>query len=251
VGEGLSDGATVYTASVEGAATRVAAVDAASGRELRSTVVDGAFELPVVTSAGLLGGLSHDGSTLVLQQPGYPSRLAIVDTSFAEPAEVIELAGEFSYDALSPDGHLLYLIEHLPPANSDRYNVRVYDLLAGRLGANPIVDKRVAAAGPMSGYPVARAETADGGWVYTLYQGDHAFVHALDTAGGAFCIDLPQSAASAEAVEAWTLRLDPEHARLYVENAELGLTVTIDTERLAVLGVAGADGQPLVEALAG
>ena len=46
----------------------------------------------------------------------------------------------------------------------------------------------------MAGYPVARAATPDGGWVYTLYQqnGNYPFVHALDTVHhDAVCVGLP------------------------------------------------------------
>jgi hypothetical protein len=43
----------------------------------------------------------------------------------------------------------------------------------------------------MRGLPVTRETSADGRWEYTLYDGAHPFVHALDTARGeAACIDL-------------------------------------------------------------
>jgi hypothetical protein len=48
----------------------------------------------------------------------------------------------------------------------------------------------------MTGYAVTRATSADGRWVYTLYQKPEGepFVHALDTvAATAHCIDLPAS----------------------------------------------------------
>jgi hypothetical protein len=46
----------------------------------------------------------------------------------------------------------------------------------------------------MQGRATARATTADGRWVYTLYQnpGGYPFVHALDTVKGiAHCVGLP------------------------------------------------------------
>ena len=46
----------------------------------------------------------------------------------------------------------------------------------------------------MTGMPMARAWSRDGGSAYTLYNGleSHAFVHALDTTKrSARCIDLP------------------------------------------------------------
>lgn len=192
----------------------------------------------------------------MLQDPAEPgtreTRLALLGTDFVEPAKILALPGEFSYDALSPDKRLLFLIQHLPPADSNLYNVRVYDLVAGALGAGPIVDKRVAAAGPMQGYPVARVESEDGVVIYTLYQGeDYAFVHVLDTSGGAFCIDFPAGAGTAEAADAWTLRLDTDAPRLYAENAELDIVVAVNTDRLTIASVSGAGAPTQAEALAG
>jgi hypothetical protein len=46
----------------------------------------------------------------------------------------------------------------------------------------------------MAGYAMTRTTSADGRWVYTLYQkpSGEPFVHALDTvAAAAYCIDLP------------------------------------------------------------
>ena len=48
----------------------------------------------------------------------------------------------------------------------------------------------------MDGYPLTRVTSADGRWVYTLYQnggvGGYPFIHALDTVRGvAHCIGVP------------------------------------------------------------
>jgi hypothetical protein len=48
----------------------------------------------------------------------------------------------------------------------------------------------------MAGYAMTRTTSADGRWVYTLYQKPNGapFIHALDTVGAAaFCIDLPKN----------------------------------------------------------
>ena len=48
----------------------------------------------------------------------------------------------------------------------------------------------------MAGSPVTRTTSADGRWVYTLYQkpSGEQFIHALDTVGAAaYCIDLPRN----------------------------------------------------------
>jgi hypothetical protein len=64
----------------------------------------------------------------------------------------------------------------------------------------------------MSGMPVARASSADGRWVYTLYSvGDnYPFVHALDTVHRtAVCIGIPWNWATDQtAINSATLAIE-------------------------------------------
>ena len=62
--------------------------------------------------------------------------------SDSEPADLITLQGDFSFDALSPDGRLLYLVQYLSPRDPTRYLVRLYDLERG--SAAPEADHRPA-----------------------------------------------------------------------------------------------------------
>ena len=102
------------------------------------------------------------------------------------------LRGDFSYDALSPDGRALFLINYLSARDPTRYRVRVYDLARRRLDPKPIVDPREP-PDAMNGLPMTRVTSRDGRWAYTLYDGagKHPFIHALDTTERrAVCIDL-------------------------------------------------------------
>jgi hypothetical protein len=104
----------------------------------------------------------------------------------------LTLRGNFSYDALSPDGRVLYLVQYLSD-DLTHYAVRAYDVRAGRLRPDPIVDPRERGE-EMRGFPLARLYGPGHRWAYTLYDGNgkEPFVHALDTvAGKARCIDLP------------------------------------------------------------
>ena len=104
----------------------------------------------------------------------------------------LDLDGAYSFDALSPNGRWLYLIQYTSRHDPTRYAVRAYDLRAGRMLPKPIVDPTEPDEA-MRGYPVTRATTPDGRWEYTLYDGagSHPFVHALDTVGRkALCLDL-------------------------------------------------------------
>ncbi|MDQ5834921.1 MAG: hypothetical protein M3550_18030 [Actinomycetota bacterium] len=167
------------------------------GRGLvRTTRLRGDWVVPAVAYDGSPGGLSADGRTLVLINPRrrFPratTSFAILDAQRLRLRRLLALDGDFSFDALSPDGSLMYLIKYLSPRDQTRYRVRVFDLRKNRLLAKPVVDPREP-PGEMNGIPITRAASPDGRWAYTLYDGaEHPFVHALDTLRRrAVCIDL-------------------------------------------------------------
>jgi len=187
-------GAVKYVAmGARGGGTVVRAIRVADRNVLRSHVIPGRYGLAVVSLDGSRGGLSADGKTLVLasvDRSEARSRFAVVATGTLAVRKVITLRGLYSYDAISPTGSIVYLIEYKP---SEAYNVRALDVAGGRLFDAIVVDKREAGE-PMEGYPVTRATTGDGSWAFTLYGRhlDPAFVHALGTKDRvAVCIDLP------------------------------------------------------------
>jgi hypothetical protein len=162
-------------------------------RELR---IPGRFALPAVAYDGLPGGLSADGRTLVLVNPRrrFPrtnTTLAVVDPKRMRLRRRIRLSGDFSFDAISPHGRLLYLIQYLSKQDVTDYAVRAYDMRARRLFREPVLDPSEPDE-DMSGTPLSRVMDADGRWAYTLYASEeHPFVHALDTERRtAVCIDL-------------------------------------------------------------
>ncbi|MGH3017442.1 MAG: hypothetical protein ACRDLU_03600 [Gaiellaceae bacterium] len=196
-GVGAGDGVR-YAAFGMPKSTIVAAVRARDGRVLRSNVVRGEYGVPLVAYDGTSGGLSGDGTALVLGSygplPGQSgkTRFLILNTRTLAPRRAIVLDGSWSFDAVSPDAATLYLTEHLRAGDRPLYRVRTYDARSGRL-RGAIVD-RLEGEEEMGGQPVARASSAGGRWAYTLYarRGDEPFVHALDTVKReAFCIDLP------------------------------------------------------------
>ena len=169
----------------------------------------GALTVPAIATDGTAGGLSADGRTLVLAAPrtAYPqarSALTVVDAHKLLPRRVLRLNGDFSYDAISPDGSTLYLIE-LNQRDQSRYAVRALDVSSGRLFPGAIVDARQPDE-VMRGIPVTRVSSPGGRFAYTLYAGgEHPFVHALDTVRmRAACLDLP----GIDDASAMRLRLD-------------------------------------------
>ncbi len=162
-------------------------------QSLTRTALSGEFIVPVVAYDGSASGLSADGRTLVLAQPrvGFPQRqtaMVVLDTHTLQPRRHIQLRGDFSVDAISPDGRWVYLIQYTDSNNPTKYRVRALDTGTGRLRAHDIVDPYDREQ--MQGNPLTRTTSPDGRWAYTLY--DAGFIHALDTAGlTARCINLP------------------------------------------------------------
>jgi hypothetical protein len=139
----------------------------------------------------------------------------------------IVLQGDFSFDALSPDGTRMFVIHYLSRRDPTRYEVRALDVPSGNLLPTPIVDKSEPDE-RMAGLPITRETTADGRWAYTLYDGagKEPFVHALDTVDGvAHCIDLEMLAG----------RQDLYNLRLDLEPGDRGLAVVDGAEELTVI----------------
>ena len=194
----------------------------------RRVVLRGILGFPVPTFDGTGEGISHDARTLLLVAGGR-TEFVVVDARSLRVRQRVQLAGQFSYDALSPDARTLFLIQRVSP-RSIHYYVRAYDVSAGRLLEQIVFDRREG-EGAMSGSPVTRATGPSGRWVYTLYVSPSGgmFVHALDTVDRhAFCVDLPKRVAAGLHMR---LKLTP--GRLAVIEATKRLAV-IDTKTLRV-----------------
>jgi DNA-binding beta-propeller fold protein YncE len=211
--------------------TVVAHVNPHNGQVLASRLLHGTFTIPAVAYDGSAAGLSADGHTLVLIQPrtSFPraqTPLIVVDAKRLRTLQVVNLHGDFSFDAISPRGSLVYLIEYTSPTDPTRYRVRAYDLAADRLLAQPVVDPREPGE-KMGGNPLTRATSPNGRWAYTLYDGagETPFVHALDTSTrSARCIDL-------DALTGTNL----SRLRLHLDAAAHTLTVNSGQRRLVVI----------------
>jgi hypothetical protein len=226
-----------YTATRTAGSTTVRAIR--GGEVDASKTVAGSFGIPAVTSTGLAGGLSPDGRLLVLAEPPTyqglrsTSKLAVLTTTPLALRSTISLRGEFGFDALSPDGRTLYLIQHKSSANLVAYQVRAYDLSAATLLNRVIVAKGESST--MSGYPVARSTSTGGTWVYTLYmrQSGATFVHALNTPQRfAICIDLPWKPAGGNAWQGRLVLSPGSHSLVVRSNGRA--VATIDTKTFRV-----------------
>jgi hypothetical protein len=225
----------LYTTTSSGNQTIVLALDITSGQTLRTTTLAGQFALPEIDANSRMGGLSPDGKVLVLaekagSQTNTLSRLVVLDTAFQSSPRLLELPGSFVYDALSTKGQYLYLIEHMPPIEAGRYQVRKYDLTTNQLIKEPVFEKGESEA-IMEGYSGAQIIGSNGTWVYTIYRNDKhgPFIHALNTeAGVAVCLDLPPAGKENEdAAMYWTLTISSSGKTIYAVNRVLGQVVEI------------------------
>jgi hypothetical protein len=237
-GVAAADGVYRYVTLPAGSGTIVERVARDGGRVVASRFLHGSFTVPVVALNGTAGGLSHDGATLVLLRPrtGFPRRstpLLFLDTHRLEVRGRVTLAGDFSFDAISPDGGSIYLIHYRSKVDPAKYEVRSLDASSGRLRPQPVVDPRERGE-QMQGYPLARAVSPDGSWDYTLYGGTgKPFIHALDTAGNtARCVDLPWGPADGD-VYSMHLRLGGGGRSLSVVGLK-GVSWVMDTSTFKV-----------------
>jgi hypothetical protein len=235
-----AEGDVRYTASSANGSTTVRAVGVGKpGGVLATAKLDGAWGIPAVTSTGVAGGLSPNGRRLVLSEPSdfgglrSQSRFLVLATPSLTVDDTIVLNGEFGFDTLSPDGRTLYVIQHRSRADLNSYVVRAYDLREKRLLQGTIVAK--GETGSMRGYPVARATSRGGTWVYTLYHrlNGNPFIHALNANRRfAVCIDLTWRPGSSNVWLAH-LVLSPDGRQLVVRSGGAAVS-TVDTKTFRV-----------------
>ena len=238
------DWARIVTVGALGAATEVREIEMTSDARGEPLRLDGHWRLPTIGGDALPVGLSANGNTLVLvedgpgQTPPGHSRFVVLNQGAAlgwELTRKLDLPGSFEYDALSPTGSILYLVEHLDASNGGRYQVRSVDISSGTVDSTPISDKRFADE-PMAGVPITQLRRADG-LVMTLYRGpEHPFVHALNSREKwAVCIDLPADGATdAVAAKDWGLAESADGSHVFAVNATIGTVAEIDTADLNV-----------------
>jgi hypothetical protein len=232
----------LVTATTDGAATRVQDLAVQPGGGGPSLSLPGAWRLPTVGADPIPTGVSANGRTIVLVPAGpaaapnaTESRFAIVDRTFVAKPRIVSLPGAFDFDALSADGAVLYVIEHLAGPPEAHYQVRAVDLGTDRLREGVVVDKANLDEA-MGGYPIGQLRRSDG-MVFTVYRGaEHPFIHALSTVDAwAVCIDLPSAGADdAAAALDWGLAESADGLAMVAANASLGLAARISSGDLTV-----------------
>ncbi|MDX6401335.1 MAG: hypothetical protein QOF27_1941 [Gaiellaceae bacterium] len=234
-GQGVlsNNGAVRFVASAAGESTLVRALKAKDGSILMSQSVSGSFGVPMLTSSGPGGGMFRDGSAFVLQSMGSlaTTQFVLLNTVDLGIRDQIVLKGTFAFDALSPDGSKLYLVQHKSAQDIQHYIVRAYDLNAHVLMPGRIADK-TQRSWVMQGWAVSRAGTANGRWAYTLYAnpGGFPFVHALDTVRGvAHCVGLPWPQTESNQNKVFNFRLAVRGKMLVIKDGIGGTYRVVNT----------------------
>jgi uncharacterized protein YceK len=239
VGTLLPDRSRYWTVTT-GDRTTVRGIDPATGTDQVSFVLDGRWSVPAAYGPAP-SGLSGNGKWMALVAPptkindtGVLNRFAIVDLVQKRINRIVSANGDVGFDALSDDGHNLYLIEHLVPA--PRYAVRVASFSGSGLADAVLGQVKTAEPEVMNG--IYHASVAVGGeWFLSLYSnpGRGPFIHALNTTQlYAQCIlNIPDVPVALR--PAWSMLNDPKRARLYAVNGAGGVVSEIDTARLTVL----------------
>ena len=223
------------------ARTRISVLDTTSGRTTRTFSIPGSYSTADGGYADSM--LSGDGSWLALRElhaPAGVTSIALVDTRAGKLVKSIHLNGDFTLDAVSPKGTMLYLLEYYQ-AGTSHYNVRAYDVTANQLLQGSIVDKNELGE-KMQGEALTRQVSEDGDMAYTLYINhvtNKAFIHILwltDTVDNstpfpaiARCIDLPVGSSPA-LLHYYTLTLSQDGNTLYAANAALGTAAKVNLD---------------------
>jgi hypothetical protein len=197
----------------------------------------GNFQVPVV-AGDAQAGLAANGRTAVLiESPASGlTRFAVVDRQEARLVRVISLRGDYGFDATSPDGKKLYVIQYRS-RDHRTYAIQALSTSSARPSLQTVVEKGEPGE-RMSGLPITRASSPDGTWVYTLYDGSgghEPFIHAL-AAKDAFtvCIDLDALAGRRDLSR---LRLTLTPATLTVHRADGKPLVNVSTESFEAASV--------------
>ncbi len=234
-GEGVTsnDGALRFVAIDANGSTLIAATKTSDGSAWKSQTVAGSFGIPMLTQRGPAGGMFRDGSAFVLQSTGYKAttQFMLLGTQDLATRDSIALKGNFAFDALSPDGSRLYLIQHRSEQDVQHYTVRAYDLNAHKLLPGRIADK-TQKGWVMQGWPVSRATSDSGRWAYTLYAnpGGMPFIHALDTVKGvAHCVGIPWPATDYNQSPVFSYTLSLKGTKLLVKQNDGRTYRTVNT----------------------
>ena len=222
-----------FAALVDKDSTRVKTYTLHDGAEVGSITLPGRWDVAGLSPNGLYVALAQIGTPDEQQnwikQNTWQTHLRVLDMKRQQVKHTLDLDGNFVVEAISNDGHSLFMLENLPVAKPDHYNVRQFDLWTERMNEYPLREKGNEEV--MAGYAWDALASGDGEWLMTLYLNNNkkeAFVHALHLDYQlTVCIDLPSGDGDLERLKEYRLTLSADGKRLYAANAALGTMLDI------------------------
>lgn len=174
------------------------------------------------------------------------TQIDILDANVDAIVHQFTLNGDYDVDALSEDGGSLFLIQHLPAASINSYEIRLYDLVTETL--LPDVLREKGADEVMEGQPYQQVATLDGSKLLTVFVDSNrhvAFIHDLDLVNKSpWCIDLPSGTGDINTLKNYSIALSPDGKEAYAINVGLGLIVRINIEDNTIEKEADFGGYP-------
>lgn len=239
--EPAPDWKTVVRSDREDSQTNLTAVDPLTDETLWERSVPGMMRVKVVSPGAHFVALAPDTGRYLAQ----PRRTRLVITGRdAENPSTLELEGNYEPEAFSVDGKHLFVVQYLPAADPNRYQVRRLNVSTGKVRDVFSVDKELQEA--MKGTARVQEMSPDGTRLYTLYsvntpEGPHSFVHVLSLDElWAHCIDLPHGFAL-EGQNKASLGVAPDGDHIYVADGADGMVAELDAQRLKVSGTSEID----------
>lgn len=245
---GLHYYAVVYDAFVsKPGSTQLEAFDPRTGELEHSFTLSGEWALSSVSPLGRWVALTRipgeDEKQAWAEANQWKTDIQIVDADNGETAHILSLDGNFEVETMSAAGDSLFLVQHLPAVDPDHYLIRLYDLSAEKLVADPLRSK--GSDEVMAGLAWEGLASPDGRWLLTLYLSTRrnvAFIHTLDLRDKfPVCIDLPSGSGDFDQLKHYTLALSPDGQKVYATNALLGVVVEVSLNTLNVTRVAEFD----------
>lgn len=231
-----------------GTGTAVHVVDQTTGEARPVAILQlGSFEVRTVSYNGSLVAFGEplaEGATLYEPGPRTETNLVVYDLD-RQQATHYSLEANLEPEAFSTDGSRLFVIDHRPADNPEKYRVAFLDLKTGELGEVLGPDKEPLDE-DMAGVGRRQILAPGGHRLYTLYtrqdgvgeHGHQGFVHVLFLVDGyAACVDLPHGFGQGEAGTA-DLVLNEIGTRMAVIDSHAGQMALINTRAADPIGVA-------------
>jgi len=241
------DGTVAVFGAMLGTSTTLHVIDQAAAEERPvANLHAGSLEARTVSYAGSLVALGEplaDGATIYAPGPRDTTTLVVYEVG-SESALQYDIPANVEPEAFSTDGTRLFVIDHRPANNPEKYRVAFLDLKTGELGEVLGPDKEPLDE-DMAGIGRRQLLAPGGDRLYTLYtrqdgvgeHGHQGFVHVLFLVDGfAVCVDLPDGFGQGE-VGTSDIVLNAIGTRMAVIDTHAGAIALLNTRAPGPIGV--------------